>query len=86
MRYLMLLPLLVACAPAIPTKDDLTPNCGAELFHSYVGTSAKALNKYDLPKSARILRPNQAITLDFSPNRLTIDVDELNRVSSVTCR
>jgi len=86
MRYLLIIPILAACAPSVPTRDDFTPSCGAEGYVKYIGGSADVLQSIDLPRSARILRPNQAISLDFSPDRLTIDIDELNRVSSVTCR
>jgi hypothetical protein len=86
MRYLLILPILAACAPGVPTRDDFTPSCGAESFVKFIGGSADVLQQIDLPRSSRILRPDAAITLDFSPDRLTIDVDELNRVSSVTCR
>jgi len=86
MRYLLIIPILAACAPSVPTRDDFTPSCGAEEFVKYIGGSADVLQQIDLPRSSRILRPDQAISLDFSPDRLTIDVDELNRVSSVTCR
>lgn len=87
MRYLLILPILVAaCAPSVPTRDDFAPSCGADAYLKYIGGSADVLQQIDLPRSSRILRPDDAITLDFSPDRLTIDVDELNRVSSVTCR
>lgn len=86
MRYLILIPILAACAPSIPTRDDYAPACGAEDFVQYIGGSADVLQQIDLPKRSRILRPDEAITFDFSPERLTIDIDELNRVSSVTCR
>jgi hypothetical protein len=86
MRYLILIPILAACAPSVPTREDFAPSCGAEGFVQYIGGSADVLKQIDLPRSSRILRPDQAITLDFSPDRLTIDVDQLNRVSSVTCR
>ena len=86
MRYLILIPILAACAPSVPTRDDFTPSCGAEGYMQYIGASADVLQAIDLPNEARILRPNDAISLDFSPDRLTIDIDQLNRVSSVTCR
>ncbi|MEP5762199.1 MAG: I78 family peptidase inhibitor [Litoreibacter sp.] len=86
MRYLLLFPILVACSPEVSSDDDLTPRCSAEVYAKYVGASADVLNTIKLPKSVRILRPEDAISMDFDASRLTIDIDQLNRVSSVTCR
>jgi hypothetical protein len=36
-------------------------------------------------KVARFLRPNEAITLEFSPVRLNLGLDQKNVVTSVTC-
>lgn len=78
--------LLASCTSSeIPTRD-LVPNCGALGYLSFIGSPVTRLEAQELPRAARILRPDQAISLDYSPDRLTVDVDESGRVSSITCR
>ena len=89
MRYLFpLLMVLAACGGELadPVEFDPTPRCGAQEFYFLLGKNAKVLDTIDLPSTARVLRPSDVITLDFSPERLTIDVDNLGLVASVTCR
>lgn len=69
-----------------PSDYDGVPTCGAENFQSLLGEKESVLKNLKLPKATRILRPEDAIALDFSPDRLTIDVDGFGRISSVTCR
>ncbi|MEM9433576.1 MAG: I78 family peptidase inhibitor [Pseudomonadota bacterium] len=60
--------------------------CGAESFEYLLGEPAEILSEVTLPSFSRILRPDDVITLDFSPDRLTIDIDDLGFVASVSCR
>lgn len=73
-------------APAEPETIDATPNCGAAGLQGLLGRPEAALQTVTLPPATRILRPDDVIPLDFSPDRLTIDIDALGRISSVTCR
>ncbi len=36
-------------------------------------------------KTARVLRPNQVITMEFNAQRLNLEVDKANRVVAVRC-
>ncbi|EPX77694.1 hypothetical protein thalar_03419 [Litoreibacter arenae DSM 19593] len=80
--------LLAACDDqfADPADFDGQPRCGAEQYYDLLGKNASVLDKVNLPKSARVLRPDDVITLDYSPDRLTIDTDRSGLISSVTCR
>lgn len=69
-----------------PSEYDGVPTCGAEEYQTLLGKKESVLAGLELPKATRILHPEDAIALDFSPDRLTIDVDGLGRISSVTCR
>ena len=86
--FLPLLLLLSACDDefADPADFDGQPRCGAENYYYLLGKRASALDKLELPKSSRVLRPDDIITMDFSPDRLTIDIDRSGLISSVTCR
>lgn len=69
-----------------PVEFDGQPACGAEALQELLGRPEAALSSVTLPPATRILRPGDAIALDFSPERLTIDIDQLGRISSITCR
>ena len=89
MRFLFpLLLVLAACDAQFtdPVDFDGQPRCGAEDYYSLLGQNASVLNRIDLPKASRVLRPDDVITMDFSPDRLTIDIDQSNLIASVTCR
>ncbi len=86
--FLPLLLLLAACDDKFddPANFDGQPRCGAENYYNLLGKRASVLDSLDLPKSARVLHPEDVITMDFSPDRLTIDIDTSGLISSVTCR
>lgn len=89
MRFLLpCLFVLSACGGQPANLDDYDgePRCGAEDYFYLLGKKASALEGVKLPRAARVLRPEDVITLDFSPDRLTIDIDTSNRISSITCR
>lgn len=85
---LSMLALVVSCGQR--TEDavefDGTPTCGAEALQHLLGQPEAVLSRVNLPRTTRILRPDDVIALDFSPDRLTIDIDGIGRISSITCR
>ena len=82
--------VVAACAgdPRLADPDDFdgVPRCGAENFQNLLGKRESVLDGVDLPEPYRILHPGDVITLDFSPDRMTIDIDGLGLISSITCR
>lgn len=89
MRFLLpSLLVLAACGSggfSDPADFDGEPRCGSADYYYLLGRNASALDGIELPSTARVLRPGDVITLDFSPDRLTIDIDTNNLISSVTC-
>lgn len=77
-----------ACEPRLsdPGDFDGVPRCGAENFQYLLGKRESALEGVELPEPFRVLHPGDVITLDFSPDRMTIDIDGLGLISSITCR
>ena len=93
MRYpalLLVLPIaLMGCVPEPePPVGDPTPvedACGASGLQDLVGQSAKKLEVMRFAKTVRILRPGMAVTMDYSAERLNIEIDAAERITRVSC-
>ena len=80
--------LLAACQPGMP--DGAGPDsCGAAVLQGLVGQPATVLDRMKFAGPTRILRPGMAVTMDYSPSRLNIEIDgELDgaeRIARVQC-
>jgi hypothetical protein len=53
------------------------------LWQARVGAAVSAFA--DLPAGARVIRPGDAVTEDFSPARLNIDLDATDRIARAWC-
>jgi hypothetical protein len=84
---LLLFPLLAGCVPiAAGLAPDDGPNCPAARLQGLVGQPAVFAQTVVNPSgSARIIRPGQAVTMDYSPSRLNIEIDANERIVSVRC-
>ncbi len=84
-----LIAMLVACQPvANPVPDEPAPGddaCGASAYQDLVGQDARLLAAMTFPAPMRVIRPGEAVTMDFAPNRLNVEVDEQERISRVYC-
>ena len=97
MRQLLILPLLPLAACTIATSDatadDVRPvpgNCRNEALAQFTGQPAnQELGERMLRASgARILRwvpKGSVVTMEFSPERITILLDGANRVERASC-
>lgn len=92
----VLLCLLSACAqqtpatPAAPPSAAVGGECKASGAQFAVGRNAEAtLVEQARQRSgahmARVIRPGQPVTMDFSSQRLNLDVDAGNRITRVHC-
>lgn len=95
-RFIPLLLLaLTACAPApvtapdgqrlIVTQPSADAACRADEFQSLVGLSSEDLLEVEILGPVTIIRPNQAVTTDFIPNRLNIALSSEDIVIRVYC-
>ena len=94
-RLVMALPLfLAACSPmagsSVPTPSPMAGPCEAEPAQFAVGRNADAALENEArmrsgAKTARVLKPNQPVTLEFNAERLNLAVDQNGRVTRVTC-
>ena len=81
--------LLIGCVPApevpVTTPPALEDACGASGLQDLVGQSAKKLEVMRFAKTVRIIRPGMAVTMDYSAERLNIEVNAAEVITRVTC-
>ena len=73
--------LIAACVSGRGTVEDA---CGAAGYQAIVGSPLAAVT---LPADlgARIIEPGAAVTMDYNPERLNIEVDTDGRITRVSC-
>ena len=76
--------LATACVPETPTPDP-TAACGATDLQYLVGQSADRLEIMKFRRGTRIIRPGMAVTMDYSPDRLNIEIDAHEIIIRITC-
>jgi len=81
--------LLAACvAPAPqPLPDPMPPitACGAPELQGLLGQNAAVLQTMRFAGPMRLIRPGMAVTMDYAPNRLNIEVDADETITRVSC-
>ncbi|WP_334182321.1 I78 family peptidase inhibitor [Novosphingobium sp.] len=76
-------------ADATP-PPSMEPSCGAEQFASYIGQTASddviaAITAARGDKPMRVIKPGMAVTMDYRPDRLNVQVGEDGKISKFTC-
>ena len=87
--------LASACAdqptlPAAAAPPTLTQSCNAEPAQFAIGQAQTASLVEEVRQKsgahmARVLRPGQVVTMEFSGDRVNIQVDAANKVTAVRC-
>lgn len=77
--------LLTGCY--LPVTDPMPDEsaCGASDLQSLVGQSASVLETMRFGVVTRIIRPGDAVTMDYVPDRLNIAIDSQEIISRVSC-
>jgi hypothetical protein len=90
-RVLALL-ALAACAPATPPPPAPAPSglpgpeaCGAIPYLGLIGQPATALERVLIMRQLRVIRPGDAVTEDFSPERINFVIGPDGRIASIGC-
>jgi hypothetical protein len=81
-QALLLLLFLAACHVAKPLTEN---NCGAGALQTLVNQNASVLRTMRFGQEVRILRPGDAVTKDYRPDRLNICIDASETISRVMC-
>jgi len=85
---LFLVPLLAACSIPFLGSDapatDPTDPCGAKGYSSLLGSPLAAVT---LPADLndRVIRPGDAVTLDYDPTRLNLELDASGIIVGLSC-
>ena len=77
--------VLAACQPSVPDAGPDLASCGADALQGLVGQPASVLETMKFGQETRIIRPDTAVTMDFRPDRLNIEIDVAERISIVRC-
>ena len=90
-RLILCLPLLAlaACVPVPPdpVPPTLPPDdaCGAPGLQGLVGQPRRVLETMKFGVPVRVIEPGMAVTMDYNPARLNIELDAAGRIIRVTC-
>jgi len=85
---------MAACAPMPPTTGGPLPpasfQCVAEPAAWAIGQAATAevverIRVDTHSRIARVLRPGQVVTMEFSAERVNVNVNERNAIIGITC-
>lgn len=77
----LLLVLALSACVAVPEENA----CGAAGMQDLVGQEDDVLAAMTLPQGTRFIYPGTAVTEDYSPARLNIDIDQFGRITGVWC-
>lgn len=89
MRALALIPLLAlaACVQPIPVpvEEPDTDQCNASALQGLIGQPAAVLRDMMLKAGTRVINPGDAVTMDFRPDRMNIEIGTSGRIEKVAC-
>ncbi len=88
-RFLRYAPLiaLMACVPEeqTPPAEPPVDECAASQYQGLVGQPASVLDKMNFPIGTRIIQPGSAVTMDYRPNRLNVEISTNQRIEKISC-
>ena len=90
MRALAILPLLAlaACVEPVPAPAPVQPDtdkCKASTLQGLVGQPKSVLQTMLLPAGTRVIGPGDAVTMDFRPDRMNVEVGADGRIAKIGC-
>ena len=84
----LLMPLFLIACVEVPMPAEPAPTetaCGAADLQDLVGRDAAVLQTMRFGQTVRIIRPGMAVTMDYVPERLNIEIDGNERIVAVRC-
>ncbi|MCX7565705.1 I78 family peptidase inhibitor [Sulfitobacter sp. F26169L] len=89
MKYMIFAGLLLAgCGAAVGPTANRTPanapdTCNAAAHQGLIGMDAAS--SLALPEPKRLYGPNDAVTTDYNPDRLNVQLNEIDNIVAITC-
>jgi hypothetical protein len=83
MRWMVAVVVLAGCVEGV--EAPLPVSCGADGLQGLVGQPAAVLQTIRFGQVVRVIRPGMAVTMDYVPERLNIDIDAAEVISGVRC-
>lgn len=86
MKRLIALIALAGCTTAaspLPTPDQDT--CNAATYRDRVGQPATVLEHVLLLGKVRVIRPGDAVTMDYQADRINFMIDGTGTISAINC-
>ena len=74
-----------AAPPAVPPAATDLRSCRGDAFVPMIGMPVADLQLAGLPTSARIIRPGDAVTMDYSAERRNVERAATGRGRRLTC-
>jgi len=86
--------ILPACTTTSPVEEEATPaqnlQCSAENLQAFVGEKltpelTEKISSRSAASVVRVIRPNQAITMDYNAARVNVHLDKDDVITMITC-
>jgi hypothetical protein len=80
--------VLAACEPMAETPEPVPAEedaCGASGLQDLVGQDVSVVAAMTFLAPMRIIRPGEAVTMDFNPARLNVELDAADVIVRVYC-
>ncbi|ARO13658.1 hypothetical protein BVG79_00300 [Ketogulonicigenium robustum] len=91
-RFLLIFPLLAACAQATPPQpsgptvpDAASDTCGGAAYGYLIGQKANALERVLIMRQVRIIHPDTMVTMDHRPARLNFTINADGLIARISC-
>lgn len=76
---------LTACVQPEPPPQPDTDSCNASSLQGLVGQPSTVLRTMLLPAGTRVINPGDAVTMDFRPDRMNIEIGTDGRIAKIGC-
>ena len=69
----------------LPKTGKAPDACGASAMQGFVGQERDVLETAALPDGTRVFKFGAALTMDFKPDRLNVELDESGTILRIFC-
>jgi hypothetical protein len=77
--------MLAGCEPEPQAVPPAGAECGAPAYAALVGQADSPGLRAQLPEDSRVIPAHGAISMDYRPGRLNLELDEQGRVVRIWC-